>query len=253
VDLQVSFGSRTFEASGLFFDKDGTLVDFHHQYATLMEKRCELMLSHCEGDGEILRKAIGLAVGYDPETREISPFGPLAIGTRSETISAVAEVLTQYGMPREKAHDMVFRAFLQADQELKIEQLVRPVDGLVSVLSSLRESGLILACLTNDDRRRAQAVLNCLGVSSYFDLVLSADEVTHPKPDPEMFQKACHRLDLHPWHIAFIGDTVADMAMAKKGGAGLAVGVLGGASDRSLLSQEAEVVIDSLEAISVAT
>jgi phosphoglycolate phosphatase-like HAD superfamily hydrolase len=39
--LEVYFGIRPFEAYGLFFDKDGTLVDLHHQSSTLMDKRVE--------------------------------------------------------------------------------------------------------------------------------------------------------------------------------------------------------------------
>jgi phosphoglycolate phosphatase-like HAD superfamily hydrolase len=41
------------------------------------------------------------------------------------------------------------------------------------------------------------------------------------------------------------------MIMAKKAGAGLAVGILGGAANESLLSAEADIVIPNLEAISV--
>ena len=66
-----------------------------------------------------------------------------------------------------------------------------------------------------------------------------------------MIEAACQRLRLLPHQIVYIGDTVTDMIMAKKAGAGLAVGVLGGAANESLLAAVADVVIPNLEAISV--
>jgi phosphoglycolate phosphatase-like HAD superfamily hydrolase len=90
-----------------------------------------------------------------------------------------------------------------------------------------------------------------LEISTFFQLILGGDEVNRPKPDPEMIESACKQLTLFPHQIVYIGDSVADMIMAKKAGAGLAVGVLGGASDQSLLSPEADVVIPNLRAISV--
>jgi phosphoglycolate phosphatase len=76
--------------------------------------------------------------------------------------------------------------------------------------------------------------------------------VTRPKPDPEIFQKACQQLSLNPRRVAFFGDTVSDMTMAKKAGAGLAVGILaGGISTRSLLQEAAHIVIDNLKDVSI--
>jgi phosphoglycolate phosphatase-like HAD superfamily hydrolase len=66
-----------------------------------------------------------------------------------------------------------------------------------------------------------------------------------------MIQEACRRLRLHPREIVYVGDTVSDMIMARRAGAGLAVAVLGGAADESILAAEADVVISGLTAISV--
>jgi len=249
--LQIYFGTRLFNAQGLFFDKDGTLVDFHHQYASLMGKRTDLILSHWRENADSLRKALGRAVGYDLKTGMISPTGPLAVKTRKETIEICAAVLSQHGMPWEEAYGLTFWAFQQADKDLTMEELIEPSEGLVSLLTLLKERGVLLACLTNDDIRRATDVLAYLGISGCFDLVMGADDVLYPKPHPEIFEKACQRLGLLPKQTAYIGDTVSDMVMAKKGGAGLAVGILGGASDRSLLSQEADVVVENLKSITV--
>jgi phosphoglycolate phosphatase len=249
--LRISFGPLQFEAEGLFFDKDGTLVDLHHQYSTLMEKRVEKILANCAAEKEEFRRAISRAVGYDVDYRTITPGGPLAEATREQTLKIVINFLHQRGFPFENAEYMARESFRLADLELGLDELIRPMDGLYPLLRALNAKNITLACLTNDGHRRAQAVLEFLEISTFFQLILGGDEVNRPKPDPEMIESACKQLTLFPHQIVYIGDSVADMIMAKKAGAGLAVGVLGGASDQSLLSPEADVVIPNLRAISV--
>jgi phosphoglycolate phosphatase len=248
--LRIYFGTRLFEAQGLFFDKDGTLVDLHHQYSTLMDKRLEKILAHHPQDDRF-RRALSRAVGYDVDYRTIAPGGPLAVATREQTLKIVADFLSQQGLPLERAENIVRESFHLADLELRLEELIRPMIGLYSLLQALKGENVSIACLTNDEHRRARAILEYLKIAEFFQLILGGDEVERPKPDPEMIEVACRRLALLPHQIVYIGDTVTDMIMAKKAGAGLAVGVLGGAANESLLSAEADIVIPDLEAISV--
>ena len=248
--MQIYFGKQPFEAQGLFFDKDGTLVDLHHQYSTLMDKRAEKILArYPQEDG--FRRALTQAVGYDVDCRKIAPGGPLAVATREQTLKIVVGFLSQQGLPLERAESIARESFQLADRELGWEELIRPMEGLYALLQSLKGKGVSIACLTNDEHRRAQAILEFLKIEEFFQLVLGGDEVTRPKPDPEMIQNACKRLRLLPRQIVYVGDTVTDMMMAKKAGAGLAVGVLGGAANESLLGAEADIVIPNLAAISV--
>ncbi|MBP1720243.1 MAG: putative phosphoglycolate phosphatase [Deltaproteobacteria bacterium] len=226
--MKIFFGSRLFETRGLFFDKDGTLVDLHHQYSTLMDKRAEKILIRYPQEGGF-RRALCRAVGYDPESRTIAHGGPLAVATREQTLEIVSNFLAGQGLSGEKAERIARESFQLADRELGWEELIRPMEGLTALLSSL----------------------GGLKVAEFFQLVLGGDEVSRPKPDAEMIQEACRRLGLHPREIVYVGDTVSDMIMARRAGAGLAVAVLGGAADESILAAEADVVISNLRAISV--
>ncbi len=248
--LQIYFGTRPFETQGLFFDKDGTLVDLHHQYSTLMDKRLEKILARYPQE-EGFRRALGRAVGYDVDRRTIGPGGPLAVATREQTLKIVTDFLSQQGLPFGKAENIARESFHLADLELRLDELIRPMEGLYPLLQALKGKNVFIACLTNDEHRRAQAILEFLRIAEFFHLIFGGDEANRPKPDPEMIAAACQRLRLLPRQIAYIGDTVTDMIMARKAGAGLAVGVLGGAANESLLAAEADVVIPNLEAISV--
>jgi phosphoglycolate phosphatase len=48
-----------------------------------------------------------------------------------------------------------------------------------------------------------------------------------------------------------VGDTLADLLMGQRAGAGLKVGVLTGAGDRTLLDRHADVVLPSIGEIAV--
>ena len=249
--VRVLFDSWEFEGAALFFDKDGTLTDLRHQYINLMEKRLERLSVISPFDKAETRRAIGLAGGYDKKTKTISPVGLLATGTRTETVAAAAKALAEQGMAMDKALKIVKQAFLEADQELSLVDLIKPADGLFQVLSSLYLRGLVIACLTNDESERTEKILHLLGVKSFFHLVICGNEVVCPKPDSEMFYQACNCLGVLPSQVAYVGDSMVDIAMARSAGAGGVVGILGGAGERDVLQVEADVVIPDLKAISV--
>ena len=54
----------------------------------------------------------------------------------------------------------------------------------------------------------------------YFDLVVSASDVQHPKPHPEIMQKILSNFEVAPDQVVYIGDSKVDEAVA------LATGVL---------------------------
>ncbi len=49
--------------------------------------------------------------------------------------------------------------------------------------------------------------------------------------------------------IAVVGDSLADLRMARAAGAGLAIGVAGGATRPELLASEADIVLDGIAAL----
>jgi phosphoglycolate phosphatase len=65
------------------------------------------------------------------------------------------------------------------------------------------------------------------------------------KPSPDAVIAVCHAFRTEPSRVAVIGDTPADLAMAREAGAGRVVGVLSGVGTAADLAA-ADVLLDSV-------
>lgn len=61
-------------------------------------------------------------------------------------------------------------------------------------------------------------VLEEFGLDGYFDLVVSAKDVTRPKPDPEPLIKILNHFGVAPHQALFVGDSPVDEAAARAAG-----------------------------------
>lgn len=69
-----------------------------------------------------------------------------------------------------------------------------PHPEVPGALARLREAGLRLACLTNSAPETAHAQIQGAGLASYFEAILSVDDVRRYKPAPEPYRMAAYRL-----------------------------------------------------------
>jgi len=65
------------------------------------------------------------------------------------------------------------------------DELVRPYDGVVEAVLALRDRGKTLGLVTSKMRSGALRGLRVAGLEDAFQVIVGADEVTHPKPHPE--------------------------------------------------------------------
>jgi FMN phosphatase YigB (HAD superfamily) len=87
-----------------------------------------------------------------------------------------------------------------------------------AILNGLRQAGLRLGLLTN----RSHPVtddLEAWGLSGYFELALSAVEVSAWKPDPLVFKHFLERMGARPTTSLYVGDNYyADIVGAQRAG-----------------------------------
>jgi len=233
----------------IIFDKDGTLTDFPKIWIPLTKKRIACILEEVNGPNE-LGENIMRAWGVDPLTDWIDPKGPCVSAPHSEETLIAATVLYQKGYPWNEAKQAIERALERADSLRDYPRELKPVVGMQKILKRLKDSGFLLALATCDLQNQTEEILKILGIAHLFDMILSAEEVSHPKPHPQMVLTICKRLDIPPSETILVGDTESDMTMGKKAGIALTVGVLeGGITPRTQMEKVADVVIDSLSEI----
>jgi putative hydrolase of the HAD superfamily len=78
-----------------------------------------------------------------------------------------------------------------------------------ALLESLRNRGVKTGLVANswpDPARVLRADAEAFGLAQLLDVMVFSDEVGVRKPDPEIFLRACHELQVEPTSTMFVGD-----------------------------------------------
>ena len=89
-------------------------------------------------------------------------------------------------------------------------------DEVRSTLDTLRSRGYKLAI--GSSSRNAPFILQQIGLGSYFDAVSDGNNITHSKPDPEVFVKAAQMLCVPCEECLVVEDAVAGAQAGHAGG-----------------------------------
>jgi beta-phosphoglucomutase family hydrolase len=103
-------------------------------------------------------------------------------------------------------------------RELVVEHGISPLPGVRQWLDELRRYGIRCAIGSSTERRNIDAILNVLGIGHYFSAVVSGDDVSHGKPDPEVFLIAAQRIGRDPAHCVVFEDALVGIEAAHRGG-----------------------------------
>ena len=114
------------------------------------------------------------------------------------------------------------------------DELVRPYAGVVEAVLALRDQGKTLGLVTSKMRGGAVRGLKVAGLEDAFQVIVGADEVTHPKPHPEPVLTALERLGAPAAGAVFVGDSRHDVECGRAAGVKTAA-VLWGPFDRAHL------------------
>ncbi len=88
----------------------------------------------------------------------------------------------------------------------------------VALLQQARQNHCKIALATTSRRKQALHVLHALGLVDAFDVIATADEVTHTKPDPEIYHLVLEALDATPANSLALEDSPAGVAAARAAG-----------------------------------
>jgi phosphoglycolate phosphatase len=228
---------RAVSIGGIFFDKDGTLLDYAASWMPVNRRAADCAAA---GAAELAARLLRIG-GLDPRTGRIAPEGILATGSTEE----IAATWIDGGAPHTlsaltRALDNLFRS--------AVDDVV-PVTDLAALFVRLRAQGLRIGIGSNDSEQAIRATLTRFGIAHLTDFFAGYDSGFGAKPAPGMILEFCRTVDLLPSQIAVVGDGAPDMLMGHAAGVRFRIGVLTGTGTRATLSAHAELCIDSIEAL----
>jgi pyrophosphatase PpaX len=123
-------------------------------------------------------------------------------------------------------------------QDALFDAELRPFPGADEVLAELERRGIPMAIVTSRMKRATLRGLDVCGLARHFDVVITPEDVTRAKPDPEPVLAALDRLGVPASEALFVGDSPHDIAAGRAAGTRTA-GVLWGPFPRAALEAAA--------------
>ena len=181
----------------VLFDMDGVLIEAKDWHYEALNRALDLF---------------GMAISrVDHETT----FDGLPTSRKLEILSI------ERGLPRE------LHAFLNEMKQRYTTEMVhtlcKPRFAQERALSALKAQGYRMAVCSNSIRSTVQLMMDKANLSQYLDLMVSNEDVSRPKPDPEMYCKAMAHFGLRPEECLVVEDNENGIKAAKASGAHLLV------------------------------
>ena len=219
-------------ATGLIFDKDGTLFDFVATWSAWTEALvAELASIPGASDGPTIARSIG----FDRVLRRFDPGSPVIAHTPTE----IAELLLPH-LPDQDVGGLVERMNRLAARTRTVEAVpLRPL------LARFRSMGLKIGLATNDAEVPARAHLDGAGVLDLFDFIAGFDSGHGAKPAPGPLVAFAAQTGLDPASVVMVGDSRHDLVAGRAAGM-MTVGVLTGIAGPGDLAPFADAVLPDI-------
>jgi beta-phosphoglucomutase len=181
----------------VLFDMDGVLVEAKEWHYEALNRALDLF---------------GMAISrVDHETT----FDGLPTSRKLEMLSI------DRGLPRE-LHSFLNEMKQRYTTEM-VHTLCKPRFAQERALSMLKAMGYRMSVCSNSIRSTVQLMMDKANLSPYLDLMVSNEDVSRPKPDPEMYCKAMAHFGLSPDECLVVEDNDNGIKAAKASGAHLLV------------------------------
>lgn len=182
---------RGMQPLGIIFDWDGVIVDSSRAHEAAWEQlgretgrplpEGHLKRSFGRKNDEIIPQILGWLVS--------------------------AQEVVRLGRRKEELYRQVLR-----------EQGIAPLPGVREFLVALKTAGIPCAVGSSTERLNIDTIMAGIGLGEYFSTIVSADDTTRGKPDPQVFLLGAQRLGVAPEFCVVFEDAFAGLEAARAGG-----------------------------------
>jgi len=215
-DAESSPTNQIPQFSTLLWDIDGTLIDTTHLVAAGLDHVYRKFLGRTMPLSDI-RAIIGR-----PLSEQVRIFGePEQWGTNPDEMEA---------------------EFIRYWEARRHEE--RLIPEVIQTLIAGKQAGRKTALVTSKNHAEIANTLPRMEIADFVDAIITADDVTNPKPDPEGVKLALRLLESNSEQALFIADTVYDMRAGKAAAVKRCAVTWGAAPRENLLAEEPDFICD---------
>jgi beta-phosphoglucomutase len=207
-----------FEA--VIFDWDGTLADTRKVIVLAFQQT--LREINCTVSNEYIERRIG--IGAADTFRELLRSAKMQFG--EELIKHLVERKSQL--------------------EIDLTDQVKLFPGARELLEALKGK-VKMALASMNNRSVIIHLLKAKELEKYFNAVLTAESISHSKPNPEIFLKSASKLQAIPEKCVVIEDSIFGVKAAKSANMGCVAVVTGVYSRLELLKEKPDLIIKTLK------
>lgn len=121
-----------------------------------------------------------------------------------------------YGISRDDTE--LVKTMEQIKEKVIAEEGFPMIEGVPQLLERLKNCGYRLAIASSSPLAYIRQVVASLGIDSYFDLLVSGEQVANPKPAPDVFLEAARQMGLTPQECLILEDSGNGCRAAKAAG-----------------------------------
>ena len=206
----------------IVFDLDGTLIDTDIDFKDMKRAIVRQL-------GDKFKIEFNTNQVYSARVTEILSYALNKVKDeeKAQVIHLVFEVAEKFEMP--------------AARKAKLR------DNTIYVLKELKKKGIKLAVITNEGKKVTDFLLNKFKITTYFDIIVTRDDVGALKPDPKGLLKIIESLKIDKTKVLLIGDSPIDIETAKNAGIA-AWGILNGFGKKDeLIEKGAERILNKID------
>jgi len=175
-----------------------------------------------------LRNAINSVGGFDLSLEEV-----LEHGAGKEKLEAIKTILkNSLDLENDQLATEIFQLFLVQLKSAYEVETIYPCTNAAALFIKLKDMGILRVLNTGYDRLTAESLLKKLNweVGKDIDLLTTASDVEHNRPEPDMIQLAMAKMGITDAStVAKIGDSTIDIQEGQNAGCGLSIGITTGA------------------------
>lgn len=232
------------KTQAVFFDKDGTLLDFDALWAAVSENAIKEILS-CVGMLDINVDEVLEALGVHNGVTDISSV--LSYGTYAQISESIRVFLAKKGCTV-KSNEIVAitdNAYKNASDKGEVLPACKDICG---VLQKIKDKGIKTALVTTDGKLMTDKCIDKLKIRQYFDRIYTADGEYPPKPNSHCINDFCDEYGINKSCAVMVGDTLTDVEFAKNGGIRM-IGVAKGERNTNILRRYTDIVVSDISCV----